>query len=115
MIDVNIIADLAQEITQSKRLGGGKVAKTGTATAVGDTTIYTPAAGKAITLYWISAVNDPTASSAPVIKIKIGTTEIYRTFAVSHWEPFTGAPNEALIVNLSASGNVQITAHITEA
>lgn len=104
----------AREATQLRRLGGGKAPITATVASSGDTIIHTPAAGKRIRLYWVSAINDPTALSAPIIRILIGATEYYRVYAVAHWEVFTGDPDEELIVNLSTAGNVQVTAHIEE-
>ena len=103
-----------EQVVQNRRLGGGKQPVVATVTASGDTPIHTPANGKAIRLYWISAINDPTALIPPVIKVKIGSTEYYRAYAISHWEPFTGAVNDPLIINLNTTGNVQVTAHIEE-
>lgn len=80
----------------------------------GDTTVYTPAAGKSIRLRWIYAINDPTASTAPVISVKLGTTEIYRVYALSKRQKVTGPVNGQLIINLSVPGNVQVTALIEE-
>lgn len=106
--------DLSLEATQVKRLGGGKTSVVATVTASGNTSIHTPAAGKAIRLFWVSAINNPTAATSPVIKVLIGDTEFYRVYAVSHWEPFEGAADEQLIINLSAAATVQVTAHIEE-
>ncbi|UTS51980.1 hypothetical protein [Synechococcus phage BUCT-ZZ01] len=85
-----------------------------TVTNTGDTVVYTPAAGKRIRLRWIYAINDPTAATAPVISVKIGTQEIYRVYALSKRQKVTGPINGQLIINLSVPGNVQVTALIEE-
>lgn len=85
-----------------------------TVTASGDTTLHTPTAGKAVRLHWVSAINDPDEASSPLIKVSLGTTELYRAYAVAHRQTFTGAANDALIVNLSDAASVAVTAHIEE-
>lgn len=99
----------------SSRFGGGKSAAVATVTASGDTTILTPTAGMALTVYWISAINDPDETTTPLVKVKIGSTEIYRAYAVAHWEPFTGAVNASLVINLDGAASVAVTAHYTQA
>lgn len=85
-----------------------------TVTSVGDTTVHTPASGKAVRLRWIYAINNPTATSAPLIKVKLGATEIYRVWALSKRQVVTGAVNAPLVVNLDAGGIVAVTALIEE-
>lgn len=85
-----------------------------TVTATGNTTVYTPASGKAIRLRWVYAINDPTASSSTLIKISLGATEVYRAWALSKRQRVTGPVNGALVVNLSASGTVAFTALLEE-
>lgn len=85
-----------------------------TVTAIGDTTIYTPATGKAVRLHWIYAMNDPMAATSTVITVKIGSQVLYVTYGVSKRQQFTGAVNAALIINLSAAGNVAVTAFVEE-
>lgn len=85
-----------------------------TVTASGDTTIHTPASGKAIRLRWIYAVNDPTSETAPLIKVKLGSTEIYRVYALSKRQLKTGAVNDALVINLSGTASVAVTAILEE-
>lgn len=106
--------DFATEATQNKRYGGGTTPVVVTATNIGSTNIHTPAPGKRIVLRWIEAINDPTASTPTQIKIKLGATELYRVWAVSHWEEFTGGVDESLTIELSAPGTVLVTAHIKE-
>lgn len=85
-----------------------------TVTASGDTTIHTPTSGKAVRLHWLYAINDPTATSAPLIKVKLGATEIYRVYALSKRQLKTGAVDAALVINLSTTGSVAVTAILEE-
>lgn len=103
----------AAEATE-QRFGGDKTAVVATVTASGDTTLHTPTTGYCIRLCWISAINDPDETDNPLIKIKIGASELYRVYAVAHWEVFEGAVNAALVVNLSDAASVAVTAHIEE-
>lgn len=101
------------------RYSGGKTPVVASVTASGDTTIHDPAAGKAIRLFWITALNDPDDAATPLIKVGFGPaasidTELYRTYALAHWEVFEGAVDERLIVNLSAAANVAVTVHLQE-
>ncbi len=105
----------ATEITVANRYSGGKLAKTIQATVLGDTTIHTPAAGKAIRLFWISALNDPDQTQTPKITVRFaGSANIYSTYGLAHWEMFTGAIDTVLIVNLDQTGDVAITIHYQE-
>lgn len=110
----NAFAELALDATLLNRYGGGKSAAVGTATGVGDTTIITPASGKKIKLYWVSAINDPDEAASPLIKVILGTTELYRAYAIAHWEIFTGPTDGVLKVNLDQAGSVAVTAHYEE-
>lgn len=85
-----------------------------TVTASGDTTVYTPASGKAIRLHWIYAINDPSALTTPLINIKIGSTALYRVYALSKRQRKTGAVDAPLVVNLSVAGSVAVTAILEE-
>lgn len=104
----------ATEITVANRYGGGKQALAATVTATGETTVHTPAAGKKMRLFWVSAINDPDQSQSPLIQIKLGATELYRAYAVAHWEVFDGAVDAPLTVTLDQSGSVAVTAHYQE-
>lgn len=85
-----------------------------TVTDAGDTTIHTPAAGMAIRLHWIYAINDPSSASPPLIKVRLGGSELYRAWALSKTQVKTGAADAPLVVNLSAEANVAVTALIEE-
>lgn len=85
-----------------------------TVTASGDTTVHTPAVGKAVRLHWVYAINDPTASSAPLIKVKLGASEVYRVYALSKRQRVTGPVDGALVINLSAAGSIAVTAILEE-
>jgi len=96
------------------RYGGGKQVFTGTVTSSGDTTLITPGSGNAIRLFWVTAINDPDDSSTPLITIKLGASEVYRTYALAHWEVFVGAADESLVCNLDGAGDVAVTVHYEE-
>jgi hypothetical protein len=85
-----------------------------TITNTGDTTIHTPAAGKAIRLRWIYAISDPAAETPPLIKVKIGALELYRVYALSKRQRKTGAVDAPLVINLSDAGSVAVTAILEE-
>lgn len=85
-----------------------------TATASGDTTIHTPAAGMRVRLRWIYAINDPASTSPPLIKVKLGSTEIYRVWALSKRQLVLGAVDAPLVINLASSGTVAVTAILEE-
>lgn len=85
-----------------------------TVTDAGNTTLYTPAAGKRVRLRWISAINDPFATSGVQIKVLLGAEEKYRGWLVSKRQVVTGPVDGALIVNLSAPATVLVTALVEE-
>lgn len=80
-----------------------------TVTSSGSTTIVTPAEGKFLRLWWVYAINDPTASTAPIIKVFTGADERYRAYAISKTQRIDGAVDAPLIVDLSASGVVAVS------
>lgn len=98
------------------RYAGGKLAKTAQVTLAGDTTVLTPAAGRRIKLYWISAINDPDAAQSPLITIRFAgaATNLYSAYALAHWEVFTGPVDAGLVVNLDQAGDVAVTIHYEE-
>jgi hypothetical protein len=79
-------------------------------TLAGDTTILTPAAGKSVRLWWVYALNDPASLAPRLVTIKIGSSVHSITYGVSKRQKFTGAVNDALIVNLDGAGSVAFTA-----
>lgn len=85
-----------------------------TVTASGNTTVFTPASGKRIRLHWMYAINDPSAATNPLIKVLLGAEEKYRVYALSKRQLVTGPVNGALIVNLSTTGSVAVTALLEE-
>ena len=86
-----------------------------TVTASGNTTIHTPASGNAIRLRWIYVMTDPTSTSVPLVKVSLGASEKYRIYGgLQKRQVTTGAVDDALIVNLSSTGNVVVTAVLEE-
>lgn len=102
------------ETNTDNRYAGAKTPVCITATASGDTTVYTPAAGNAVRLFWVSAKPAPDATVFPLIKISIGAMECYRDWVIQHWEVFEGDEDEALIVNLDAVASIPVTVHLQE-
>ncbi len=96
------------------RYGGGKSAATATLTTTTETAIHTPASGNAVRVYWVSAINRDPATSFPAVTVRIGSTAIYKASAVSHWEKFVGAVDEAVTAQLSTTGTVDVTVHYEE-
>lgn len=79
-------------------------------TAAGDTTLLTPAAGKAIRVRWIYAINDPAATSPRKIKIRFAeNADFLNVFAISKRLVKTGGVDEALNINLNGAGDVAVT------
>lgn len=116
---------VGQDVTNSNPLPTGHpknlTAITASITASGNTTIHTPTTDMAIRVHWVYAVNDPSESSSPLIKIGFSdaggasiTDEKYRVWGTQKERIFEGAVNEKLIVNLSTAGVVAFTAHIEE-
>lgn len=87
---------------------------TATVSTSGDTTVHTPAAGKKIRLHWVYAINNPSASSPPRIVVRLGATEYYRVWALSKRQQITGPTNGPLVINLSGTGDVAVTAILEE-
>ena len=85
-----------------------------TVTASGNTTVYTPAAGKRLRLRWIYAINDPDLAGNPLIRISLGAEEKFRLYAISKRQLVTGPVNGALIFNLSEAASVAVTALVEE-
>lgn len=96
------------------RYSGGKTARTQLVAAAGDTTLVTPAAGKAIRLFWVSFVPSPDNQAANLFQVRIGSSAKYLGYAVAHWEVFDGAADESLIVNAATSAPVAVTVHYQE-
>lgn len=117
----NAFEDLATESTAQGvktgidyRYAGGKSAVAATVTGAGDTTVKVPGVGNFLRVFWVYAINDPDQSTTPLIKVKLGATEIYRGFAIAHWEVFDGAVGDSLVVNLDGIASVAVTAHYQE-
>lgn len=102
------------------RFGGGKSAYVVTISASGNTTLITPAAGNRIRLFWIAFVPNSDNGNANLIKLGFGTTggsiatELYRGYALAHWEVFTGTANQSVIVNATTAEPVAFTIHYQE-
>lgn len=86
----------------------------GSVSAVGDTTLITPTAGKRLRLQWVYAINDPTANTSTKITIKLGSAVQYVAWAISKRQQLTGAVDAPLIINLTQLGDVAVTVFYQE-
>lgn len=104
-------------VSDARRFSGGKSAMTAQVTTTGQTVILTPDTGKAITVFWVSALNDPDQAQSPRIRVGFqGASDyLYSSYAIAHWEMFTGNVNQALVVDLDQTGDVAVTVHYTQA
>lgn len=111
---------LASEETQQAILaavGGGQEHShlCATVTASGQTTIYTPAAGKCVRLAKVIALNDPNATNSAWFKLFLGAgVELFRFWALSTSVQRTGAVNAPLIIEASTTCNLQVTIFFDE-
>ena len=85
-----------------------------TVTTAGDTTLYTPQSGKRVRMRWCYAINDPSATTSPLIKVFLGGTEVYRVYAISKRQLVLGPVDGVLKINLSATGSVAVTVLLEE-
>ena len=85
-----------------------------TVTAAGDTTLYTPAAGKRLRVRWVYAINDPGSAASPLIKVLLGGEEKFRVYAVSKRQLVLGPVDGALVINLSEAAEVAVTVLLQE-
>jgi hypothetical protein len=85
-----------------------------TINAAGDNVIWTPAAGKILTVFWIALSAPSNNPGTNLVTVKIGNQVRYiwdmgAPGAFSHWEPISsGNPNDALVVNLASAYNVRV-------
>jgi hypothetical protein len=106
------LTPLAKELTLQSRNGGGKSAFAGSVTSLGDNTIITPPVGKSVKVFWVYTLTNPD-SPTTLITIKLGAVPIYTSYGIAHWEPFLGAVDAPLVINLSVASNVAVTVHYT--
>lgn len=102
---------VASDVGITRRFGGGKTTESQVIEAEGENTLVTPAAGKALTLYWIALETSEANASEVLAEVKVGTKTPYTWYlgkpgAFMHWEVISGAPNAKLTVKLSAAMKV---------
>ncbi len=103
----------------TNRFAGEKETYSFIVTESGKVELWTPSAGKQITLYWVS-LNTPEANTAEVkVVVQLGSLEPYAWYlgkpgAFMHWEPIVGATDAKLYVELSAAQTVAVSFTITE-
>jgi hypothetical protein len=72
------------------------------------TTLKTPAANHFLTLYWIGVSSSQENTGEALMTVKVGSQVLYEWYmgnpgAFMHWEPFSGAVGDKLVVELAAS------------
>jgi len=69
----------------------------------------TPATGKSLQVNWVAFIPDSDNSSANQVTVgfNAGAT-LYIGYAMSHWEPFTGAVNQVLDITLANAQPVSV-------
>ena len=90
------------------------IVATATVTAAGNTTVYTPAAGKKIRLHWVYTLNNPASVVPALITLSLGGVTKYMTYGVSKRQQDTGPINGALVINLSVANTVACTFRLEE-
>lgn len=98
----------------TRRFSGGKSTEAKVVEAEGSTTLVSPEAGKALTLYWISLSGAEGNSAEVKVEVKLGTQTPYiwyvgKAGAFMHWEPIFGAEGAKLTVKLSAAQKVAVS------
>lgn len=124
MADFDLLSGLNKEATQQLVLAAlGAIdsgereltAVTATVNALGNTTVYTPTAGKRLRLHWIYTINDPAGTAQALVGVLIGSTRHFLTFGVAKRQRITGGVDEPLVINLDRAGaTVAVTAFIEE-
>lgn len=76
--------------------------------------VVTPAAGKKIRLWWLTAIPSPdNVTTGRVTATLVGKGEIYRCYAIGHRQRFDGNANGTLTV-ASVDGTYEVTIHFEE-
>ena len=103
----------------TNRFSGEKETYSFIVTAAGVTGLWTPNAGKQITLYWVS-LNTPESNTEEVLAVvQLPPWEPYAWYlgapgAFMHWEPIVGAVGAELSLKLSVAQSVIINFTISE-
>lgn len=117
--DTQITSLIGIETDTDYRYGGGKTAFVTTLAASGGTTLIDPAPGNAIRVFWVAFIPNSDNTAANLIKVGFGTstnvtTELYRGYAMAHWEVFSGTANQNLNINAETAEPVAVTIHYQE-
>ena len=97
------------------RFSGGKTSYSDTLVTAGDNTVITPASGKRIQVFWVHVIPNSNNDSANLVAVKFaGGITMYTSYVISHWEPFTGGVDQAVVVNLQNTERVAVTIHYKE-
>lgn len=97
------------------RYTGGKSSYGVVVAAANETILLNPAPGNYLVVYWVAFVPDSDNATTNLVTIKFdGGTTLYVGYALAHWEPFEGAVDQNLIVDMEAADPVAITVHYEE-
>jgi hypothetical protein len=102
-----------------KRFGAVTLGTPQTVNASGDTTVYTPTAGKSIRLKWLGLSSPSTNTANTTVTVKLGGTTIYiwelgAPGAFAHAFVREGPVNGLLVVNLTANQVVRVNFDLEE-
>ena len=103
----------------TKRFGAVSLGAPQTVTQQGNTTVYTPTAGKSIRLKWLGMSSPSTNTATTVATVSLGSNTIYiwdmgAPGAFAHGSVREGAVNGTLVVNLSVAQTVHVNMDLEE-
>lgn len=112
-------SDGTQVVRELTRSRGDPLTAAGTVTSSAPLTVAPGTAGNAIRLFWITAGAEPAGGVYPLITVTLPsatdpTRVLYKQYAISHAEMFTGAADASLTVSVSGSGTIAATVHYEE-
>lgn len=112
-------AQTPTDVALLKRFGKVSLGTPQTVSASGDTTVYTPTAGKAIRLKWLGLSSPSTNTANTTATVKLGGVALYKwemgaPGGFAHSFVREGAVNAVLVVNLSAAQTVQVNFDLEE-
>lgn len=114
----NAFEDLALDSTLARRNGVPGTPKLRAAAAYitsGSHTLITPPSGQKLRVLWVQALPSSDNNNANEIIVKFAgesdTIAMYRSYAISHWEPFEGAVDQALVVVTETAEKISVTVH----
>lgn len=107
---------IAQEKTLDRRFGNTVKSWTNGGALLTTTTDITPTTGKKIRLLWLQALPNSDNDVANLVTVGfVGAAQaLYCSYALSHWQMFDGAVDQALRITLANNRPVAVTVHYEE-